>query len=82
MRTYRSSGRLLHANWRPAREPKPHTGFFCGILRHASRVPDHADEAAAPYELLLQTLAEGIVLTDTDGKTVAEVADDVEKALA
>ena len=34
-------------------------------------MPDDAQEAAAPYELLLQTLAEGIVLTDTDGKTVA-----------
>ena len=34
-------------------------------------MPDPAEESAAPYELLLQTLAEGIVLTDTNGKTVA-----------
>jgi PAS domain S-box-containing protein len=34
-------------------------------------VSDPDAEAVERYELLLQTLAEGIVLTDTDGKTVA-----------
>jgi PAS domain S-box-containing protein len=35
-----------------------------------ARVAEPNDDAAVRYELLLQTLAEGIVLTDTDGKTV------------